>query len=149
MTLDLSLARTPQVSAVDCGGRERIAAQDGDMCADDLAVLEREGIERAMELVRWKDERCRQPMTPPRAPGIRTRREIGSRQRCDECEAMDGIVAAAIIRVRSVDDEGFEPLAEDALKIGDERVDRTAPGRRHRGILSSLVSGLGSRVFGL
>ncbi len=66
VTLGLLLAAAPAIGVRDAHATKRILADDHDVARDEVAVLEREDVERALELVPGEQERHRQPSALPR-----------------------------------------------------------------------------------
>ena len=97
---------------------ERIVAEDALVRADDLAVLERERVERSPELRLRQDERRGDPAAlPVRRHGARTPRGPPIVSVADERQAGQRRVGVPV-EVRTVGDDGSQPVAEDVAKIG-------------------------------
>ena len=120
MTLDLRLARTAQVIRRDRDIHERVVAEDTVVRADDLAVLERERVQRASELGLGKDQRRGDVRARPARRERRASLQILGRQAGDERQAGQRRVGVSL-EVRTVGDDGAQAVAEHSAKIGGQR----------------------------
>ncbi len=90
------------------------------MCAQNLVVLEREGIQRSAEFARGHDERGRQVLPLPARRESRALVEIGQFERVHEGEAADwGLVVS--FDVRPIRHHGPQAVGKDLLEIGGQR----------------------------
>ena len=119
MTLDLRLACAAEILARDRHAVERVGPVDALVPADDLAVLQRERVERAVELGRGKNERRRDAPAPPSRRLARARLEIVDGDVGDEGEAGEERAAMAV-EVGAVGDDRAKAFAEDVPQVGDE-----------------------------
>ena len=77
MTLGLLLAAAPAIGVRHAHPGKRIFAGDDHVTRDEVAVLEREDVERSLELVPREDERdCQPPALPRRGRAVRRARGL-------------------------------------------------------------------------
>ena len=133
VTLDLRLARATQIGRRNRDIDERVAAEHDVMRADDLAVLERERVERSAELVHRHDERRRHAAPLPVRRQARACFEIAHRDRVDQRQAGERRVLVAL-DAGAVGDDGSKTAGEDVGEIRDER-SGGGPPRLHGAIL--------------
>ena len=87
MALDLRFAGAAQIRLRDGDAVERVVAEDALVRADDLAVFQRERIERGAELRLRQDERRRDLVPVPSRGVPRARLEVGDAEAADQRQA--------------------------------------------------------------
>ena len=122
VTLGLLLAPTPPIRVVDAQVGKRRRSDDYDVVGDDAAVLERENVERAIELVRGKEQGNREPASLPVRRQRCGAREIVERELLHERKRSHHVVVA-VAAAQSVGDERQQTRAEDRSQIDDERIE--------------------------
>ena len=95
------------------------------MTRDDVAVLEREDVERPLELVPREEQRDGQPAALPRRGERHGAREVVERHAFDQAERshVGGIASEPCQPIR---DERVQPRAEDRSQVADERLEGRA-----------------------
>src|SRR5687768_13922639 len=120
VTLHLRLAGAPPILAEDRDAGERVMAMQHQVSAEDLAILERERIERFVELVFGKQQRRMDadPGPSPGQPGARVEiveRELGYERQRRERRASDPF------ELWPVGDDGTQTVREHRLQVVHER----------------------------
>ena len=91
MALGLQLDAAAQIRVADAQSGEHVLADHDLVAGDDAAVLEREDVERAQELVLRQDQRRGRASLAPVRRARRARREIGKGDPFDECQGVHSI----------------------------------------------------------
>ena len=117
MALGRQLARPPHVVGATRTPANEIAAGDDFVVGDDVAVFEREDVERAKELLALEDERNGERAAAPVRHERGAPRQVGKREVVDERNRVHH-ARRRRRRVQPIGSEGMQPGAEDATQIG-------------------------------
>src|SRR5688572_6670870 len=127
MTLDLCFAGTAQIVRRNRDIDERVVPEHDVMRPDDLAILERERIERSPEFGLGQDERCGDVRPLPARRARRARVQIVGCQAGDECQTGERCVRVTF-NMGSIRGKRSEPVAEHTAKIAGQRICGWLPG---------------------
>ncbi len=139
---DLGLARPPQIDVGHPEPGERVVAGDHHVSRQDLTELEREGVERASQLTRRKEQRHGQALLLPVGREGGETREVVVGQVFDDGERVHVVVLKdfGLARdrrtrpgvteqaVRLVDEERPKTRVNDGADVDGQALSRLAPG---------------------
>ena len=116
----LDLACAPQVRRIDGERREWIRAGNDGMVRENRTELEREGVERLLELVRGDEQRRREPRLVPRVDADGARAQIAWRHGVDDRQRVRRRRVVTVCGMRGVRAFLGVPACLRALAVDDE-----------------------------
>ncbi len=149
MAAHLVFARAPHIGGIDRDRSKRARAADDDVIGLDRAELEREGIERALELSRDDQQRRGEPAVVPAGDARGAGAQIVAAERVHDGHRLDRrrvpvVIVVTVVtivtvvmrlraiarlaRSRTVDDQRLQPRAEDGGEVALQRLHRVGNG---------------------